>query len=308
MNQFKKAKQLRSETGQAIESITDLKTAGVTQKTENTEPSLTEETKIQQNKTNTAIRSDSEVETINNTTPASTVSEADNISMDTNTVMQTTAETKTNEPIPSAQAPENTATITPAVLEQPVTEPVEAIVYSQRPLAENDAIGAQPTETMVYSQPVPQTETTVIGHAKTSYENVPENIVPAAVPEILNAHNIPTAIPQTVRTPVPIVSQQAIQSYTAPAEYNPVSQTVAVQPHIEPQPLQEVAAIKHNKSNKKSVPNIFAPKGEAKSMRKSLVLKPTSVKIAENYCEKNGGSFNELIQTLLDNFIDEYGL
>ena len=59
---------------------------------------------------------------------------------------------------------------------------------------------------------------------------------------------------------------------------------------------------------KKSVPNIFAPKGEAKSMRKSLVLKPTSVKIAENYCAKNGGSFNELIQTLLDNFIEEYGL
>ncbi len=308
MNQFKKAKQLRSETGQAIESITDLKTAGVTQKTENTEPSLTEETKIHQNKTNTDIRSDSEVEITNDTIPASTVSTADNISMETNTVMQATAETKTNEPIPSAQAPKNTATITPAVLEQPVTEPMEAIIYSQRPLAENDAIGAQPTETIVYSQPVSQTETTVIGHAKTSYENVPENIVPVAAPEILNAHNIPTAIPQTVSTPVPIVSQQAIPSYTAPAEYNPVSQTVAVQPHIESQPLQEVAAIKHNKSNKKSVPNIFAPKGEAKSMRKSLVLKPTSVKIAENYCEKNGGSFNELIQTLLDNFIDEYGL
>lgn len=61
-------------------------------------------------------------------------------------------------------------------------------------------------------------------------------------------------------------------------------------------------------AGKKSVPNIFAPKGEAKSMRKSLVLKPTSVKIAENYCAKNGGSFNELIQTLLDNFIEEYGL
>jgi len=61
-------------------------------------------------------------------------------------------------------------------------------------------------------------------------------------------------------------------------------------------------------SAKKNIPNIFAPKNEAKSMRKSLVLKPTSVKIAENYCAKNGGSFNELIQTLLDNFIDEYGL
>ena len=39
-----------------------------------------------------------------------------------------------------------------------------------------------------------------------------------------------------------------------------------------------------------------------------IFIRSTSVKIAENYCEKNGGSFNELIQTLLDNFIDEYGL
>ena len=60
--------------------------------------------------------------------------------------------------------------------------------------------------------------------------------------------------------------------------------------------------------SKSSAPNIFAPKGESKSMRKSLVLKPTSVKIAEDYCARNGGSFNELIQTLLDNFIEEYGL
>ncbi|MDE6912033.1 MAG: hypothetical protein K2P44_16465 [Lachnospiraceae bacterium] len=307
MNQFKKAKQLRSETGQAIESITDLKTAGVTQKTDNTELSLTEETKVQQHKTNTDIRSDSEVTIINNTTPTS-IESADNISMDTKTDIQTTAETKPIEPIPSTQAPENAATVTPAVLKQPVTEPAEAIIYNQHPLAENDAIGAQPTETIVYNHPVTQTETTVIGHDKTSYENVPENRVQAATPEILNAHNIPTAIPQAVSTPVPIVNQQTIPTYTAPAEYNPVPQTVAVQPHIESQPLQEVTAIKHNKSNKKSVPNIFAPKGEAKSMRKSLVLKPTSVKIAENYCEKNGGSFNELIQTLLDNFIDEYGL
>lgn len=66
--------------------------------------------------------------------------------------------------------------------------------------------------------------------------------------------------------------------------------------------------MRRSTGSRKSIPNIFSPKGEAKSMRKSLVLKPTSVKIAENYCAKNGGSFNELIQTLLDNFIDEYGL
>ena len=56
------------------------------------------------------------------------------------------------------------------------------------------------------------------------------------------------------------------------------------------------------------MPNIFSPKEESKSTRKSLVLKPSSVKKAENYCSKNGGSFNELVQTLLDNFIEEYGL
>ena len=61
MNQFKKAKQLRSESGQAIESITDLKTAGVTQKVENTEPSITEEKKIQPDNTSTDTLSDSRI-------------------------------------------------------------------------------------------------------------------------------------------------------------------------------------------------------------------------------------------------------
>lgn len=86
------------------------------------------------------------------------------------------------------------------------------------------------------------------------------------------------------------------------------------QPAVQLQPLSTdnvytpKAAPTKSTGTKKTVPNIFAPKGEAKSVRKSLVLKPTSVRIAENYCEKNGGSFNELVQTLLDNFIEEYGL
>ena len=62
------------------------------------------------------------------------------------------------------------------------------------------------------------------------------------------------------------------------------------------------------KNVKKNVPNMFTQKNESKSIRKSLVLRPSSVKIAENYCAKNGGSFNELIQILLDNFMGEYGL
>ena len=274
MNQFKKAKQLRNETGQAIESITDLKTAGVTQKAENT---TTEGKKIQQNNASTNFQSDYNVET----NIASTAADINtNTDESIKNAVNPITETKTNESVFST-----TATSTPVVLEQPETKP---------------------TETITYNQPVIQTEAAVTKQLETSYENIRENIIPVTTPEVLNVYDIPPTIPQAVSTPAPVVSQPVISPYTAQTEYN-VSQTIQ-QPYIEPQSSQEVTVIKHNKSSKKSVPNIFAPKGEAKSMRKSLVLKPTSVKIAENYCEKNGGSFNELIQTLLDNFIDEYGL
>ena len=290
MNQFKKAKQLRSESGQAIESITDLKTAGVTQKVENTEPSITEEKKIQPDNTSTDTLSDSRI-IENNTLTTNAESTADNtntgIDANIQITVQSITETKTKEPVLlPAQTPDNTITAAPVAIEQPVTKL---------------------TETITYNHPVPQTEEAVIEQPETSYETVTEHIIPAATPEPLNTPDIPNAISQTVSAPVPITSQPAMPTYTTPAEYNNISQAIQ-QPYIEPQPSQETAAIKHNKSSRKSVPNIFAPKGEAKSMRKSLVLKPTSVKIAENYCEKNGGSFNELIQTLLDNFIDEYGL
>ena len=99
-----------------------------------------------------------------------------------------------------------------------------------------------------------------------------------------------------------------ISNYSNQLEDRNTSSVVTVQPRNVSQQSQDTAVTKHSKSSKKSVPNIFSPKGEAKSMRKSLILKPSSVKIAEDYCVKNGGSFNELIQTLLDNFINEYGL
>ena len=290
MNQFKKAKQLRSETGQAIESITDLKTAGVIQKEKNTEPSITEEKKVQPNNTSTDILSNSRI--IENTTLTTNVeSTADNTNTDIDANIQTTVqsitETKPKESVLlSAQTPDNTTTVAPVVIEQPITKP---------------------TETITYNHPVPQTEAAVIEQPETSYETVTEHIIPVAAPELLNTPDVPVAISQTVSAPVPITGQPAMPTYTTPTEYSNISQAIQ-QPYIEPQPSQEATAIKHSKSSRKSVPNIFAPKGEAKSMRKSLVLKPTSVKIAENYCEKNGGSFNELIQTLLDNFIDEYGL
>lgn len=120
----------------------------------------------------------------------------------------------------------------------------------------------------------------------------PVNIQTVTEPMVQQPMNVTPVTNATVFTPN-ITEIENRQIY--PGEYPAYSESMVTKqtPH---------------KTAKKNIPNIFAPKGEAKSMRKSLVLKPTSVKIAENYCAKNGGSFNELIQTLLDNFIDEYGL
>lgn len=252
MNQFKKAKQLRNETGQATESITDLKTAGVTQKPENPETSIADEKSVSQNTANS----------------------------------NSAIETKNSEPEISTQTPIVSVTnTTPKETEPTISKPIETVV---------------PIESTV------QPAATDVQIPVSSYENMTVTVVPDRTPEITD-HNSLDYAPQTAN--VPIVSEPTPPIYTAPVTYeNMPPQPVTAQPFIESQPTQEIVTVRHNKTTKKSVPNIFAPKGEAKSMRKSLVLKPTSVKIAENYCEKNGGSFNELIQTLLDNFIDEYGL
>lgn len=84
----------------------------------------------------------------------------------------------------------------------------------------------------------------------------------------------------------------------------PITKVVSNITHEEP----DHESVIETPVKKKKIPNIFSQKEESKSVRKSLVLKPTSVKKAENYCNKNGGSFNELIQKLLDNFIEEYDL
>lgn len=218
MNQFKKAKQLRSETGQAIESITDLKTAGVIQKEKNTEPSITEEKKVQQNNTSTDILSNSRI-IENNTLTTNVESTADNTNTDIDANIQTTVqsitETKPKESVLlSAQTPDNTTTAAPVVIEQPITKP---------------------TETITYNHPVPQTEAAVIEQPETSYETVTEHIIPVAAPELLNAPDVPVAISQTVSAPVPITSQPAMPTYTTPAEYNNISHAIQ-QPYIEPQP------------------------------------------------------------------------
>lgn len=131
-------------------------------------------------------------------------------------------------------------------------------------------------------------------------QNIPMQPI-YSVPSINNTHeNIDLPYANQLPQNTPITSQQYIMEQPTPVSNSINSSTKAI---------SHASSGNNSKQNsKKNIPNIFAPKNEAKSMRKSLVLKPTSVKIAENYCAKNGGSFNELIQTLLDNFIDEYGL
>lgn len=160
------------------------------------------------------------------------------------------------------------------------------------------------------------------------------NSEPATVPQ----STVPAEKDITIETPVsaPVnipVSEPLVMTDTVPTSKSiDISQTTIHNslPSEQPQDIQptivppttivqqqypeynvtysEPAPVKSAKNSKKSAPNMFIQKGESKSIRKSLVLRPSSVKIAENYCAKNGGSFNELIQILLDNFIEEYGL
>ena len=129
-------------------------------------------------------------------------------------------------------------------------------------------------------------------------DNINSNTAPKTEPVMYNEDSLPQM--QTT-----IISQPTLQ-----AENNiPVLQPKSAEPvasYIEP--VEQFIEPKTTKSSKKSAPNMFSQKTESKSIRKSLVLKPSSVKKAENYCSKNGGSFNELIQILLDNFIEQYDL
>lgn len=176
-----------------------------------------------------------------------------------------------------------------------------------------------PVEVPAAVEPAPvDLETPVAAEPAAVHVEVPVTAkpipVPVETPVIAESVTIPVAAPVTaIAEPVyeepalePIVSVQQASPVPVPVRVAPapvVQEVTYTAPVVTPVPTASKAS-----TTKKNIPNIFAPKNEAKSMRKSLVLKPTSVKIAENYCAKNGGSFNELIQTLLDNFIDEYGL
>ena len=274
MNQFKQAKQKLIAQGKNVENITDLKTAGVKATTEET-PKPTETPKIKEESVEPAKRA-------------------------------------VQEPVKSA---------TDTVVEE-IVKPVEE----------------EPAKEIVQASTKPETPeskvSTNVPKAEPSVEKAPEKI-PVAIPTQENVEpsitepepiiepvkKVPVA--EVVPTPV-VVVQEPVQKEEIRQQETPVITQEPIYTAPQPQPVYytppvsqqatyieapvQSATTQKTQTNRKSIPNIFAPKEEPKSMRKSLVLKPTSVKKAESYCSKNGGSFNELIQTLLDNFISEYGL
>lgn len=268
MNQFKKAKQKALESGHQVENIKDLQTAGV--KTTEEDKKIVEEPKQQiQN----PIPSPVKVETPAITEPVSIPVEIPVVTEPTPTPIETPVTVKSVAPT-KEESPS-----TPVQIE--TTNTIESA-----PLPIETPVVTEPTpvriETPVVTEPTPVRIETPIPSVTEAIYNVPTS---EPIMEVQQSTTTPIPVPVRI-TPAPSIHEA---TYTAPV-------------------ITPVQANTKSTTSKKNVPNIFAPKNEAKSMRKSLVLKPTSVKIAENYCAKNGGSFNELIQTLLDNFIDEYGL
>lgn len=213
-------------------------------------------------------------------------------------VPATPEEVSAPEPV-NEVIPEETIIEEAAVMHNPNLQP-EAPVEASQPIEQQPEISevkAQPIRQQA-SEAVPIIETPVQAPIQQPVVQPQQYVQPAAQ---ISEPQIP------VQAPTYVAQQPVMQT----AYTEPLYQTQpAVNSYVaeEPAELAEPVSVRRTTSSKKNIPNIFSPKGEAKSMRKSLVLKPTSVKIAENYCAKNGGSFNELIQTLLDNFIDEYGL
>lgn len=190
----------------------------------------------------------------------------------------------------------------------PITSPNNQPEKKEEP--PSDKTGTDPV-LQVQPSDVKQTAVLQETNIPTIQEPATNTAIPITTENSINPNTAPKIEPviynegSLSQTQTPIISQPTLQT-----ENNiPVLQPKSAEPatsYIEP--IEQFIEPKATKSNKKSAPNMFSQKTESKSIRKSLVLKPSSVKKAENYCAKNGGSFNELIQILLDNFIEQYDL
>lgn len=268
MNQFKKAKMKLIEQGQEVEQITDLKTAGVKENKQAFETSK-ESLEAKSEIIETKIK-EKEEKTEEIVVEVEEVIKEKTKSTNDNSQISTTIDEEKQKNTVKQQNDEIPIAVSVSKIEQK-----ESIVSDQTQTIESDTT---PVKKIEFENQI--LETKAINLPNTIYEK-----------------NLTGTISQTQAQP--IIEQPKIEP-----------QKVIEQPEIvivqqQPKITQPIV---NSQPAKKTIPNIFSPKEEPKSMRKSLVLKPTSVKKAESYCNKNGGSFNELIQTLLDNFINEYEL
>lgn len=279
MNQFKRAKQKALDSGHQVENITDLQTAGV-------KTPVKEEANVKK-----------EIQPDNIPTPIPTPVKVEE------SVVAEPAPVKVAPSVVPASAPvkTETAVVTEQTLIKSGTIPVKAevpVIPEPTPIRAEEPAKTEPVPALTE---IPVVEDTISV----------ENIAPNAIPPIHTQVETPiVSIPESSYEETnlePVIAIAPTASIPVPVRIAPAANVPEVT-YVAPQQGAPMTTNTRPSSTKKNIPNIFAPKNEAKSMRKSLVLKPTSVKIAENYCAKNGGSFNELIQTLLDNFIDEYGL
>lgn len=310
MNQFKRAKEKTVASGHKPEKITDLMTAGIKGKNEAKEnvdkipdseaelsTSVNEETETQMQKKVSDI-------VANNKTTISSTDISDSLIVtqtqnDSSEILLTTKlEAATSEDKPDIEQIQSIPNSDISSVKVNRTNETNTFTIEN---------AYSPVEQIQNLMPKQENSSSIIIEETPSVINnsiITEPIEKAPIAPPLQSNEIPIPVPvapqtyisneQTLSIPQPHPSLEIPVNQLAQVTNNTVIQTVATSP-VEP-------------TVKKKIPNIFAPKEEAKSMRKSLVLKPTSVKKAESYCSKNGGSFNELIQTLLDNFIDEYGL
>lgn len=290
MNQFKRAKQLRTESGQSTESITDLKTAGVAVKPETEKKSEIHNVIQEEVQDKAPINLPEKEPELKDNNPSNS-----DQSKNTNNIEETVPIEPKPEPVSEIKVISETKPDTINLIQNEQKESQTNNV-PQEPETVPELSVPTPSTTHIISEPTSKTPVETQTSKEINVEqSAPVNVIPSI------------EIPVVEKPVAPIVTESVSTSIPSALVSEPVSITPQQMPP-QYQQYTEPVVTKPSKSTRKSAPNIFAPKGEAKSMRKSLVLKPTSVKIAENYCAKNGGSFNELIQTLLDNFIDEYGL
>lgn len=290
MNQFKRAKQLRTESGQSTESITDLKTAGVAVKPETEKKSEIHNVIQEEVQDKAPINLPEKEPELKDNNPSNS-----DQSKNTNNIEETVPIEPKPEPVSEIKVISETKPDTINLIQNEQKESQTNNV-PQEPETVPELSVPTPSTTHIISEPTSKTPVETQASKEINVEqSAPVNVIPSI------------EIPVVEKPVAPIVTESVSTSIPSALVSEPVSITPQQMPP-QYQQYTEPVVTKPSKSTRKSAPNIFAPKGEAKSMRKSLVLKPTSVKIAENYCAKNGGSFNELIQTLLDNFIDEYGL